>query len=119
MRTFHKILVLVSLIIIVRTGIDYFMGAEINDWALLSAAIVLVHNLRELQFENIKDLLKVERYNSAIVVDAIRKEFGVEGMRRIENRSIDTIVEHAPEDIREEALKVAEALKKLNNKETN
>lgn len=114
MRTFHKILILVSLIIIVRTGIDYFMGAEINDWALLTAALVLVHNLRELQFENMKDSLEVTRYNSGVIVDAIRKEFGDEGLRRIKNRSLDLLAESAPEDIREEALKTVEALKKLD-----
>lgn len=119
MRTFHKILVLVSLIAIVQTGIAYFMGAEINKWALLVAALVLVHNLRELQFENMKDSLEVTRYNSLVIVDAIRKEFGAEGLRRIENRSLDILAERAPEEIREEALKVTEAIKKLNNKEAN
>lgn len=119
MRTFHKILVLVSLIIIVRTGIDYFMGAEINEWSLLAAALVLVHNLRELQFENMKDLLNVTRYNSGVIVDAIRQEFGTEGLRRIENRSLDILAERAPEEIREEAQKLTEAVKKLNNKEAN
>ncbi len=114
MKTFHKILVLVGIIIIVRTGIDYFTGAEINEWALLTAALVLVQNLRELQFENIKDLLEVNRYNSVVIVDAIRKEFGDEGLLRIKNRSLDILAENAPEDIRDEALKTVEAIKKLN-----
>jgi hypothetical protein len=45
---------------------------------------------------------------------AIRKEFGDEGMLRIKNRSLDILAESAPEDIRDEALKTVEAIKKLN-----
>lgn len=114
MRIIHKALILVCTISIVQTGIAYFMGAEINKWALLAAALVIIHNLRELQFEDTKDLLEVTRYNSGVIVDAIRKEFGDEGMLRIKNRSLDILAENAPDDIREEALKTVEAIKKLN-----
>ena len=119
MRLFHKALILISLTAIVHTVISYFMGDDINKWALLTAAIVLIHNMRELQFEGLKGLLDVTLYNNGVIMDAIRKEFGTEGMLRIRDRSLDILSERAPEEIRGDVSKLAEALKKLNNKEVN
>ena len=114
MRTIPKLLILGCTIAIVHSVIAYFMGAEINKWALLAAFLVIVHNVRELQFENIKDLLFVTRYNDDVIMDAIRTEFGAEGMLRIKNRSLDILAERAPEEIREETQKLIENLKKHN-----
>lgn len=114
MRTIHKALILVCAISIVHSVILYFLGAEINGWALLAAALVIVHNLRELQFENTKDLLFDARHHFDVIMDAIHKEFGDEGMLRVWNRGLDILAENAPDDIREEALKTVEAIKKLN-----
>lgn len=119
MRTVHKVIILVCTIAFVQTVIAYFMGAEINKWVLLTAAIVIVHNLRELQFEDMKDLLESSRTSSAILFEAVRREFGPDGQLRVKNRGLDIIAERAPEEIREEALKMTEIIKKINNKEVH
>lgn len=119
MKLFHKAIVLVSIFCLVEFGLSYLMGGEVDSKSVLIAALVLVSNLRELQFKHTKDALAASRNSGAILFEAVRREFGTEGQRRIKNRGLDIIAERAPEEIREEALKATEALKKLFNKEEN
>ena len=114
MKLFHKAMVLVSICCLVEFGISYFMGGDVDSTCVLIMALVLVSNLRELQFEHTKDLLEGSRSSGAILFEAVRREFGTEGQRRVKNRSLDILAEHAPEDIREEVLNATEAIKKLN-----
>lgn len=114
MKLFHKAMVLVSIGCLVEFGISYFMGGDVDSKCVLIMALVLVSNLRELQFEHTKDLLEGSRSSGAILFEAVRREFGTEGQRRVKNRSLDILAEHAPEDIREEVLNATEAIKKLN-----
>lgn len=114
MKLFHKAMVLVSIICLVEFGLSYLMGGEVDSNSVLIISLVLVSNLRELQFEHTKDLLEGSRSSGAIMFEAVRREFGTEGQRRVKNRGLDILAERAPEEIREEALKATEVLKKLN-----
>lgn len=112
---YHKILILVAAVGVVSTFIQYFLfDVEINWWAVLACGLVIVGNLRELQFDRIK-----EYYDTAFVSLKCFREaaFSIcdkETIRRITLKTADNIVDLAPEELQPELRKVNDLLKKIN-----
>lgn len=111
----HKILILVASLCAASAFINYFFNdAEINWWAVLVCGLVIVNNLRELQFDRIKDyydttVVTLESFRNAVFTvcdDAT--------IDRIVLQQSDNIVDMAPEEIRPELRKVNELMKKMH-----
>lgn len=111
---YHKILILVAAVGAVSNFIRYFLfDVEINWWAVLTCGLVIVGNLRELQFDKIK-----EYYDTAFVSLKCFKEAALsvcdkETINRIALRAADNIVDMAPEELQPELRKINEMLKKM------
>ena len=112
---FHKILILAASLGVVSAFINYFLfDVEINWWAVLVCALVIVHNLRELQYDKLK-----EHYDTTLVTlksfrDAVFAECDKKTVDRIVLKQADNIVEMAPEEYRPELSKINDLLKKMH-----
>lgn len=115
---YHKILILVAAVGAVSTFINYFLfDVEINWWAVLTCGLVIVSNLRELQFDRIK-----EYYDTAFVSLKCFKKAALsvcdkETINRIALKAADNIVDMAPEELQPKLRKVNDLLKKMQNLE--
>lgn len=110
----HKILILIAAVGAVSVLVNHFFNGAELDWnSLLIAGLVIVTNLRELQFNQIK-----EHYDTTFVTlmsfrDAAFKVCDDETIDRISLKAADIIVETAPEELQPELRKVNEMLKKM------
>lgn len=111
---YHKILIIAAVLATGSAFVKYFLfDVEINWWAILVCGLVIVHNLRELQFDRIK-----EYYDTAFVSLKCFKEAALsvcdkETINRIALKAADNIVDMAPEELQPELRKVNDLLKKM------
>lgn len=112
---FHKILILVAAVGAVSVLVNHFFNGAELDWnSLLIAGLVIVTNLRELQFDRIKEqydktLLTLESFRDAVLAECDDKT-----VDRIVLKQADNIVDMAPEEFRPELNKINDLLKKMH-----
>lgn len=112
---YHKILILVAALCAVSILLNHFVNGADIDWkCMLVLGIVIVQNLRELQFDRI-----TKQYDTTVATLTSFREatFSVcddETIDRIELKQADNIVDMAPEDIQPELRKANELLKRLH-----
>lgn len=112
---FHKIMILASAIGAVSILFNYFFnGADFDGRGMLIMAIVIVNELRGLQYDKLKD-----QYDTTLVTlksfrDAVFAECDDETIDRIVLKQGDNIVDMAPEEYRPELNKVNDLLKKMH-----
>lgn len=112
---FHKILILVAAIGAVSILFNYFFnGAEFDGRGMLILGLVIVHNLRELQFDRLQDqydttIVTLESFRAAVFSICDDKT-----VDRIVLKQADNIVNMAPEEFRHELTQVNDLLKKMH-----
>lgn len=111
---YHKILILVAALCSASILLNHFFNGADIDWkCMLVLGLVILQNLRELQFDRIK-----EQYETAFVSltsfrEATLSVCDSETIDQISLKAADIIVDTAPEELQPELRKVNELLKKM------
>lgn len=113
---FHKILILTAALGAVSDFIKYFLfDVEINWWVVLVCGLVIIANLRELQFDKIKEYYDTTVATLTSFRDAVFAVCDDETIDRIALKQADLIVELAPKELQPELRKANDLLKKMHN----
>lgn len=110
----HKILILAASLIAASILLNHFLNGADIDWnGMLIAGIIIVHNVRELQLDKIKEQYETAFVSLSSFRFATLSVCDNETIDRISLKAADIIVESAPEDLQPELRKVNELLKKM------
>lgn len=110
----HKILILAASLIAASILLNHFLNGADIDWnGMLIAGIIIVHNVRELQLDKIKEQYETAFVSLSSFRFATLSVCDNETINRISLKAADIIVESAPEDLQPELRKVNELLKKM------
>lgn len=111
----HKIIILAATIATGSTFVKYFFfNVEINWWAVLVCGLVIVNNLRELQFDRIKEHYDATFLSLSSFRDATFSVCDDKTIDRILLKAADIVVETAPEECQPELRKMNDLLKKIH-----
>jgi len=111
---FHKIGILLFAVCSISHLANWLIfGYELNQWLLLACALGVVSIARELQFDSFKSLFDAHLLLKSVMLKAISLEFGADATKRLRIRSLEVLEEHAPEECKGQAQKLANILKKM------
>lgn len=111
----HKILILAAAILAASILLNHFFNGADIDWAnMLILALVIGHNVRELQWDKIKEYYETTFVTLMSFRDAVFAECDDETIDRISIKVSDITIDTAPEELQPELRKANELLKKIH-----
>ncbi len=110
----HKLFILFFAVCAVSHMVNWlFFGNELNQWLLMACALGVIANVRDMQFDSFKSLFDAHLLLKSVMLKAISLEFGADATKRLRVRSLEVLEQHAPEECKGQAQKLANILKKM------